>query len=163
MKEPKTREYFDLHKFAMDISRCREDKGYTQDEMAAFLGVQRHAVLRYEEETHIPTPDNLFRICAVLRLDPNDYRMVTSNDDEEDCTKKEQERNLPMFDGEAFRRDLREARLSRNMLQDDLVSFDINRTVYGMIERTGKISTEMLYKLSDILQIPDLNKYIKRQ
>ena len=163
MSEPKKREYFDLKKFARDISRCREDKGYTQEEMAAYLGVQRHAILRYEEESNIPTPDNLFRICAILGLDPNDYRIKTSQDNEKDCNETEKENPLPVFDNEAFRHDLREARLNRNLRQDDLVPYDINRTVYGTIERTGKLSTEMLYKLSDILHITDLGKYIKRQ
>lgn len=164
MGDPKKREYFDLHKFAIDIERRRSEKGFTQAEMAAYLGVHRFTIIRIEDETNIPTPENLFRICRILGFDSNDYRIKTSNCGEDDYTGEDENELRSAFDSEAFRRDLREARISHSMLQDDLAeTYHIKRTAYGAIERTGKLSTEMLYKLADIFHIKDLNKYIKRQ
>jgi len=161
---PKISEYFDLHKFASDVSQARSDRGFTQDEMASFLCIQRSTIVRYEDETHIPTPDYLFRFCRMLGLDPNDYRKKAIKAQENDCNEVTANEMPPAFDSESFRRDLLDARLGQNMLQDDIPRiYKIKRTAYGAIERTGKLSTEMLYKLCEIFHINDLKKYIKRQ
>jgi transcriptional regulator with XRE-family HTH domain len=63
----------DLRRFRRDVRNAREERGWTQDELAAKVGVTRNTVHRLERGQHTPETATLMATADVLHLKLSEY------------------------------------------------------------------------------------------
>lgn len=66
------------------LVRLRKQRGLTQEELAAAVGVARNTIFNYENSRREPTADILRRLATVLRT-TSDYLLGISNVPECNC------------------------------------------------------------------------------
>lgn len=153
-------EYFNKSRFAKDLINARKIEKLSVEGLASRVGVPRLTIIRYEAQSHIPTPDTFYRICRTLGIDPGRYQLpdvprLESNVQKEDGVKG------PAFNRDYFRNDLRNARKIKGYtLKDVEKKCDIKMAQIGTIERTGKLSTEMFFRLCTMFSLEDKTKYL---
>ena len=50
------------------LAEIRKENGMTQKQFAEALGVSKSAIQNYERERNEPTPENLKKICMLLKI-----------------------------------------------------------------------------------------------
>lgn len=57
------------------LAEIRKENGMTQEQFAEVLGVSRSAIQNYEKERSEPTPENLKKICMILKISKDDIEI----------------------------------------------------------------------------------------
>ena len=52
------------------IKAIREEKGLSQSAVATLSGLSQNQMSNYENGVNVPSPENLFRLCGALDVDP---------------------------------------------------------------------------------------------
>lgn len=66
------------------LTQCREVKGVTHDEVAAFAGIDRSTYTRYESGTRTPKPATAVKIASYLEFDASKFFWPSSTEMEHD-------------------------------------------------------------------------------
>ena len=57
------------------LAEIRKENGMTQEQFAEVLGVSRSAIQNYEKERSEPTPENLKKICMLLKINQGEIEV----------------------------------------------------------------------------------------
>ncbi len=74
---------FDKKEFNRKLKTLRKEKGYTQEQFSAVIGIKRNTYARYETDTN-PSLEVFCDICEALRC-TSDYLLFTPEPEPEQC------------------------------------------------------------------------------
>ena len=58
--------HLDFHALGREIKRKREEKGWTQEELANKMHVSKSAIAKWETDGGVPDRDNLYRLAEII-------------------------------------------------------------------------------------------------